>query len=92
MGTYTVTAAFPGSADYNSASAQTSFIINKAQATVNVTDPTGIYNGSAFTATATVKGVSGPASSSRCPVLASVNASINRYRFFFGSIAPQKNT
>ncbi len=50
-------ATFPGSADYGSASASTTFTINQATPVVNVTDGGGTYNGSVFPATATVAGV-----------------------------------
>ncbi|MHB1836242.1 MAG: beta strand repeat-containing protein, partial [Solirubrobacteraceae bacterium] len=58
-GTYTVTAAFPGSTDYTSSSAQTTFTIAQAAPTVSITDASGTYNGSAFAATDSVAGLSG---------------------------------
>ena len=62
MGTYTVVAAFPGSTDYvANQSAPATFTIAKYNPTLTVTDAGGTYNGSAFPATATVAGTSGPA-------------------------------
>jgi len=57
VGTYTVVASFPGSTDYTSASASTTFTISKATPIVTVTDKSGKHTGVAFTATATVAGV-----------------------------------
>jgi hypothetical protein len=64
-GTYTVVAAFAGSTDYASAqSSPATFTIAKATPSVSVAVKSGPYTGLAFTATATVTGVSGsPASS-----------------------------
>ena len=62
-GTYTVVATFAGSTDYTSASDSTTFTISPATPTVAVTDADGAYNGSPFSASATVTGVSGPAAS-----------------------------
>ncbi len=68
-GTYTVLAVFSGSTDYTSASASTTFTIfsiSQATPTVTVTDTSGSYNVSAFTASDTVAGVgsqSAPSSS-----------------------------
>jgi hypothetical protein len=61
-GTYTVQAVFPGSTDYKTASAQTTFVISVLtlpKPTVNVTDAGGTYNGQPFPATATVAGTNG---------------------------------
>ncbi len=63
-GTYTVVASFPGSTDYTSASAQTTFTIAKATPTVSVSDAGGTYNGNPFPATDSVTGISGVAGSS----------------------------
>ncbi|MHB1556630.1 MAG: beta strand repeat-containing protein, partial [Isosphaeraceae bacterium] len=62
-GTYTVVAAFAGSTDYTSGSAQTTFTITQATPTVTVTDAGGTYSGSPFAATDSIQGVSGPAGS-----------------------------
>ena len=59
VGTYTVLASFPGSTDYTAASATTTFTIGKDAPTVQVSDGGGIYNGAAYTATATIAGVGG---------------------------------
>ena len=65
VGTYTVVASFAGSTDYTAATSQAvTFTIAQATPTVNVSDPSGSYDGSAFVATATVAGVSGPAGAS----------------------------
>ncbi len=56
-GIYTVVAFFPGSADYASASASTTFAIDKATPTVRIMDKGGTYTGSAFAAMAAVAGV-----------------------------------
>jgi Bacterial Ig-like domain (group 3)/PKD domain/Bacterial pre-peptidase C-terminal domain/RTX calcium-binding nonapeptide repeat (4 copies) len=61
VGTYTVVATFAGSADYSSASAQTTFTISKATPTVAVSDAGGVFNGSPYPAAATVTGVIGGA-------------------------------
>ncbi len=62
VGTYTVVASFPGSADYTAATSQSvTFTIAQATPTVNVSDPSGSYDGSAFAATATVTGAGGAA-------------------------------
>ena len=58
-GTYTVVAAFAGSSDYSSGSAQTTFTIGQATPKVAVTDAGGTYNGKPYPATGTVAGVSG---------------------------------
>ena len=58
-GTYSVVASFPGSADYGSASATATFTIKPASPTVQVTDNGGVFNGSAFPASALVEGISG---------------------------------
>ena len=60
-GSYTVLADFGGSADYSAAEALANFGISQATPTLSVSDPGGTYNGSAFPASATVAGVSGPA-------------------------------
>jgi len=63
-GIYTVVADFPGSADYlASASAPVTFTIAKAVPMLVVTDSGGVYDGSAFNATASVAGVTGPPAS-----------------------------
>ncbi len=57
IGTYTVLASFAGSADYTTASASTTFNIHSGLSpTVTVTDAGGVYNSSAFSATAKVSG------------------------------------
>ncbi len=57
-GTYTVLASFIGSTDYTSASASTTFTINKATPSVSLTDNNGPYTGAAFMATtASIEGV-----------------------------------
>jgi hypothetical protein len=58
-GTYTVVASFAGSTDYRSASNSTTFAVGQATPTVTVTDVGGTYNGSPFTPTDSVTGVSG---------------------------------
>jgi sugar lactone lactonase YvrE len=56
-GTYTVLASFAGSSDYTSGTASTTFTISPAAPTVNVTDNSGTYNGTAFAASDGVAGV-----------------------------------
>src|SRR5262249_34287894 len=56
-GGYQVTAFFPGSADYASASSSATFTIQQAAPTVQVTDAGGTYSGQPFPATTTVAGV-----------------------------------
>ncbi len=58
-GTYTVVASFAGSANYNPASAITTFTITQATPAVVVADAGGTYNGQPFPAAVTVAGVSG---------------------------------
>ncbi len=75
-GTYTVVPSFAGSADYVArAGAPATFTINKASPTVSVADADGTYNGSAFDATATVKGVAG----SPAPSLEGIAPTITYY-------------
>ena len=62
-GSYEVTASFAGSTDYAATSNSTTFTIAQATPTVSVSDAGGMYLGSTFPATATVKGVSGSAGS-----------------------------
>jgi hypothetical protein len=64
-GTYTVVAAFTSNdPNYTNGTAQITFTIGKATPTVFVTDMGGTYNGSAFSATATITGVNGQAADS----------------------------
>jgi hypothetical protein len=58
-GVYTVVASFAGSADYTSASAQTSFTISRANPTIAVTPYSVTFDGQAHTATSTATGVNG---------------------------------
>ena len=59
-GTYTVVASFAGSTDYTSnTSPPDTFTIGRAAPHVSVTDPGGLYDGSAPPATASVVGVGG---------------------------------
>jgi hypothetical protein len=58
-GTYTVTAVFPGSVDYAPATTQATFTIGQATPTVLVADAGGVYDGSSFSASASVAGASG---------------------------------
>ena len=74
-GSYTVLASFPGSTDYTNASGLASFAIAQATPSVNVSDASGGYTGSAFTATADVTGVIGPAA----PTLEGVTPSLTYY-------------
>ena len=62
-GTFTVVAAFGGSQDYLSASKSTTFTIGQETPTVTVTDAGGTYNGNPFSATDSVAGLGGTASS-----------------------------
>ena len=65
FGTYDVTATFSGDTDYTSATSSiATFTIGQATPTVNVSDESGDYTGSAFTATATVAGINGVAGTS----------------------------
>ncbi len=71
-GKYTVLAAFAGSADYNAASASTTFTIAKAPPTVAVTAAGGTYTGQPFPAAATVAGIDhtpGPSLEGVTPIL-----------------------
>ena len=56
--------AFPGSADYASVTTIANFTIAQVTPSVSVNDPGGTYAASAFAATATVTGISGPAAPS----------------------------
>jgi CSLREA domain-containing protein len=59
VGTYTVVATFPGSADYSTASTSKTFSITPAATVVTVSDAGGTYNGSPSFATGTVTGAGG---------------------------------
>ncbi|MGP0064765.1 MAG: Ig-like domain repeat protein [Isosphaeraceae bacterium] len=61
VGSYTALATFPGSTDYTDASSLADFTIGQATPTVTVSDASGPYTGSGFSATGTVAGISGPA-------------------------------
>ncbi len=72
-GTYTATASFAGSADYAAVQSKpVTFTIAKATPTIQISDAGGTYNGSAFPATVTVRGVSGSAAASLEGVTATV--------------------
>jgi len=58
-GTYTAQTTFAGSQDYSGTSNSTTFTIGQAMPTVTVSDAGGTFNGSPFTATDSVTGVSG---------------------------------
>ncbi len=62
-GSYTVLASFAGSADYASTSQLANFAIAQVTPTVTVADSGGTYNGEAFAAASSVKGLSGTAGS-----------------------------
>jgi hypothetical protein len=63
VGTYTVLANYGGSANYNSASAQSTFTISRAIPTLAVTVPSGPYSGFAPPITATIAGGGAPGAS-----------------------------
>jgi predicted metal-binding protein len=63
-GFYYAVAVFNGSINYASSYVQTTFTIAKAMPTISITDAGGTHNGSPFTATATLTGVSGSPTSS----------------------------
>ena len=83
VGTYTVLAGFPGSADYAAASALANFRITPATPTVAVVDAGGTYRGTAFVASATVAGVSGPAGAT----LEGVTPSLTYYAGTYSGVA-----
>ncbi|HYT91022.1 MAG TPA: Ig-like domain repeat protein [Gemmataceae bacterium] len=56
-GTYTVVAAFAGSADYTAASASTTFTISKVAPTLNLSDEGGYFTGDPFAAIASLAGI-----------------------------------
>ena len=58
-GSYKVVASYAGSTNYTGASAEKTFTIAKANATVDVTGYTGTYDGNAHGASGTAKGVGG---------------------------------
>ncbi len=58
-GNYTAIVSFPGSADYSTANKRVTFTIAQVTPTVSISAPGGTYNGSAYTATATVTGIDG---------------------------------
>ncbi len=82
-GTYTVLATFPGSADYGFATASVSFNIAPAVPTVDVSDPSGSFDGSAFVGSATVAGVSGPSRST----LESISPTLSYYSGSYSSVS-----
>jgi hypothetical protein len=61
VGSYVAVASFAGNGSYAAGSQQVSFSITPATPIVSVADAGGTYTGAAFTATATVTGVSGGA-------------------------------
>ena len=64
VGTYTVVATFPGSADYTAAqSSPLTFIINQAMPTLTLSDAGGTFNGLAFAGTSLVSGTNAVAAS-----------------------------
>ena len=63
-GDYTAAASFPGSRDYLSTTQLVDYTILQATPTVAVADAGGTYTGTAFAATASVKGISGSPGSS----------------------------
>ncbi len=75
VGTYTVTASFPGRANYGGQKASTAFAIWQAVPIVTVTDAAGVYSGNAYPATPSVAGVNGTAASS----LAGVTPALTYY-------------
>ena len=81
VGAYTVLAAFPGSTDYVAATAMANFSIAWATPTVSVNAPGGAYSGTAFVASATVAGASGPAGTS----LEGVSPSLSYYAGTYSS-------
>ncbi len=58
-GTYTVVASFPGSTNYSSSSASTTFSIARATPAITLTDASATYDASVHAASATIAGVSG---------------------------------
>ncbi len=71
-GSHSLTASYAVTGNFSASSAKATLSVNPATPVVTVTDASGTYNGSAFTATATVTGISAsPASSleSATPVL-----------------------
>ncbi len=56
---YTVTYSYAGDANFAATTTTSTATVSQATPTVNVTDPSGIYKDSAFTATTTVTGVGG---------------------------------
>lgn len=63
-GTYTVLATFSGTGDYGQAMSLTTFTIARATPSIAVTATGGTYNGSTYSATATVAGLDGTAGAS----------------------------
>ena len=63
-GTYTVVATFPGSTDYQGGIAAASFTIRIGLPSIQVSDGGGVFNGGAFSASATISGTVGPAGNS----------------------------
>ena len=71
---------FAGSADYTSAEhAPASFTISQATPTVSVSDSGGTFNGSAYTATATVAGVVPGVDDTPAPSLEGVTPTLTYY-------------
>ncbi len=83
VGAYTVLAAFPGSSDYVAATALANFSISRATPTVSVNAPGGTYDGTAFVASATVAGASGPPGAS----LEGVSPSLSYYAGTYTSVS-----
>jgi RHS repeat-associated protein len=86
-GSYQVTASFPGSADYASASSSTTFTIQQAAPTVQVTDAGGSYSGAAFPASDSVAGVVAGVDTTPASSLEGVSPTLAYYGGTFTTLA-----
>ncbi len=90
-GPYTVLATFGGSTDYAQTSTVQSFTIAQAAPTVAVTDAGGTFNGSAYTATATVAGVVAGVDSTPSASLENQSPTLAYYTGSYTNAAQLKN-
>jgi hypothetical protein len=79
-GTYTVVAAFAGSADYSTSCASTTFVIARAAPALTVSACRGTYSGQQFVATATLAGVVSGVDSTPAAGLEGVTPTLTYYR------------
>ena len=88
-GNYEVDANFAGSADYTSASAQTTFTIGQATPVLQVSATSGTYNGQPVAVTATVAGVVAGVDNTPGATLEGVGVTLTYYQLFANGAVDQ---